>query len=84
MLTVELPKEVERKLTERAARTGRPVESVALELIERGIAGDRSLDEILMPFREQVAASGLSDADLEAMFEEARDEVHAEKSGPPR
>ncbi len=80
MLTIDLPEETERKLAEKAARTGKPVELVARELIENGINGQRTLDEILAPFRADVAASGLTDDELDRLFDEARNEVQAARS----
>src|SRR4051812_4575597 len=72
-ITIHLSPEVERQLRERAARVGRDVETVAHDLLQRGISTEPTLDEILAPFRRQVAASGLSDAELDAFFEDARD-----------
>src|SRR5207237_47754 len=52
---------------------------------ETATSGGQSVapvDELLKRFREQVTASGLSDAELNALFEEARNEVHVENLGP--
>jgi len=38
-----------------------------------------SLDEILGPFRKQVAESGITDDELDTFFEEPRDEVWRER-----
>lgn len=80
-ITVSLSPEIERKLVERAARSGQDVESVARTLIERGVNGEPTLDEILAPFRRQVVESGLSGDELTALFEEAREEAYREKKG---
>src|SRR5712691_7590441 len=74
-ITLTMPPETQRKLVERAARAGQNVESLACELIERSLNDEPTLDEILAPFRRQVAASGLSESELTALFEESRDEV---------
>lgn len=74
-ITIQLPPEIERLVTARAAERGQDVKVVVSELIERGIRTDRSLDEILAPFRAQVDASGLTGAELDSLFEEARKEV---------
>src|ERR1035441_6190346 len=37
--------------------------------------GPRTLDEILLPFRKQVAQSGMSDAELDQFYEGLRDEA---------
>jgi hypothetical protein len=80
-LTVTLPPEMERKLLERAAQTGREVTVVAQELIERGLTASPSIDEILAPFRREVAASGITDEELDALFQEAREEAWQEQQG---
>jgi hypothetical protein len=78
-LTITLTPETERKLTEQARRSGRDVAVLARELIERGLAAGPTIDEILAPFRRQVADSGLSDDQLDALFQEEREEVWREK-----
>ena len=83
-ITVNLLDEVGRKLTTRALRAGRPVESIAEELIAQGVDAGPTLDAILAPFRQQVAASGLTDPELDALFDEARVEAHRDRQGPTR
>jgi len=83
-ITLDLPAETERRLRERAAETGRDVAAVARELIERGIQAGPTLDEILAPFRAQVAASGMTDAELDEYFGGLRDEAWREKDGNGR
>ena len=80
-ITIILPTETERKLAERAERSGQDVETLARQLIERGVTAEAPLDEILAPFRRQVAESGMSDEDLAGLFEEARTEAHRERQG---
>ena len=74
-ITVDLSATTERKLRERAAQVGQDVTALARELIERGVESKVSLDEILAPFRRQVAESGMTDDELAALFEEARNEA---------
>jgi plasmid stability protein len=76
-LTLNLSAELERQLRARAAQCGKDVETVARELIEQGISARSTLDTILAPFRNQFAASGISEDGLTALFEEAREEVHS-------
>jgi plasmid stability protein len=83
-ITVELPEDTERQLRERAARTGRDVPTLVRELIERSMKAEPTIDEILAPFRRQVAESGMTDDELNAFFEEARDEVWRERQGGGR
>jgi len=70
---------MERLLAEQAALRGLSVESYAADLIRKGISGGRSFDEILAPFREQVASSEIQDAELDGLFESARNEVYDAK-----
>jgi hypothetical protein len=80
-LTVTLTPETEQKLRERATQTGREITALAEELIERGLAASPTIDEILAPFRREVAASGITDEELDALFQEAREEVWQKKRG---
>jgi hypothetical protein len=41
-----------------------------------------SISEILAPFREQVATSGLGDEELGRLFSQAREEAYRERSEP--
>ena len=45
------------------------------------VIGSRSFAEILAPFREQIAGMQITDAELENVFENARNEVHAANQG---
>ena len=51
--------------------------------VERLIAADllavRTFDEILAPIRKTFQESGVSEVDLDALFEEAREEVYQER-----
>ena len=78
-MTLTMSPETQRKLVERATRAGQDVETVACELIERSLNSEPTLDDILAPFRRQVAVSGLSESELTAVFEESRDEVDRDK-----
>jgi plasmid stability protein len=80
-ITLILPPETERKLQERAAHSGRDVSAPARDLIERGLKSEPTIDEILAPFRAEVTASGIADAELDTLFDEARNEVWRERHG---
>jgi hypothetical protein len=80
-LTIQLTPEVERLVAARAAERGQDVQAVVSELIERGIRSEPTIEEILAPFREQVAESGMTESELDDLFEEARNEVHQERTG---
>jgi len=79
VLSISIPEGIERLLAEQAALRGLSVESYAADLIRKGISGGRSFDEILAPFREQVASSEIQDAELDGLFESARNEVYDDK-----
>lgn len=83
-ITIKLSEPVERKLAERAARDGKTVEDVAQELIERGMAEPRTFAEIFAPIRKEFAESGMTEAELDALIEEAREEVWREQQGGRR
>jgi len=79
VLSISIPDGMERLLAEQATLRGLSVESYAADLIRKGISGGRSFDEILAPFREQVASSEIQDAELDGLFESARNEVYDAK-----
>ncbi len=79
MITISLSPETESKLQERAAAAGQDVRQYAARLLEEAIVAP-SVEELLAPFRQQVAESGMSDTELDSMFEELRDEVWKEKT----
>ena len=79
-ITIDLTPDQERKLSERAARTGQDLAAYVHRLIERDI---KDVDDALAPFRRQVADSCISDSELASFFESVRDEVWREKHGLP-
>ena len=82
-ITIRLSADEERRLAERAARSGRDLTGYVQLLIERDIQAPVGADRALAPFRRQVEESGLSDDDLGDFFEEVRDEVWREKHPRP-
>lgn len=80
-LAIFLTPEQQRKLAERAARSGQDVASYVVRLIERDIRSTSDVGEALTPFRRQIEESGMSDEDLDAFFEDVREEVWHEKHG---
>ena len=48
-------------------------------LVSRDLAGPRTFDEILGGFREEVAANGITDPELDQLFESARQDSLAER-----
>ncbi len=80
---IQLSPEQERQLTERASLSGEEVAEYIHRIIERHIKAPAVLEAILAPVRDQFAASGMSEEELDALVEETRDEMWREKN-PPR
>lgn len=77
-MRLRLTQQAKDKLAEQAARSGRPLDEVASELLEQAVARP-SVDELLAPFRKQVAESGMSDEELDDFHRRLLQEVRAEK-----
>ena len=59
----------------RAKAAGKPVEEVTIALIAEGLQPQQpklTFDEILAPFRQEVAESGIKDEELDTLFLQAR------------
>jgi len=76
-LVIELPREFEQALRDRAARAGQQPEDLARQLLESGLATP-NLDEDLARFRKAVLDSGETKEQTAAFFQSAVDEVRAE------
>ncbi len=64
-LTVHLSDRASESLSQRAAKTGQDIASLAASLLEQAMARP-SVDEALAPFRKQIADSGMTDDQLDA------------------
>ena len=73
-LSISLSREAEARLRERAAASGEPVDVYATRVLEAAVTAP-TLDELLAPVRKQVEDSAMSDAQLDGLLEEVRDEV---------
>ena len=87
-ITVTLPPETEKQLRERAAQSGQSAEGLALKFIEQalGVNGgvptggpSTTFDEILAPVRKGWEDSGLADDQVDQLFDDALQNVRAEK-----
>ena len=78
-ITIRIRPEVQEKLQQRAFDSGQDVEAYAERLIEKALSGPPSIDELLAPVRKQFAESGMTEEELDALIEEAREEVWQEK-----
>ena len=77
-ITIELSETSEKRLAERAARYGRTPEDFAAKVLNRELDA-RSLDEVLAPFRQEVAESGMTEEEFGDFIQEIRDEIWEEK-----
>ena len=72
--TITLPPDLEEKLAGRAAATGKDIEGLALEALER-FAELPTIREVFADVREQIEESGITDEALEAKIDDAIREV---------
>jgi hypothetical protein len=70
-MKLRLSKAASEKLAQRASQTGVDIATIASDLIEDAVTRP-TVDEVLAPFRKQVAESGMSDDQLDAFFSEVR------------
>jgi hypothetical protein len=67
------------KLRQQATARGQDVADFVRQIVKREIQTRASFDAVLAPLREQVEASGIGDAELDALLQQAREEVWQEK-----
>jgi hypothetical protein len=79
-VTIDLPPHTEKKLRENAAREGQSLESFLVSIAERPVSPPDavSFERLTTPIADAVAASGMSDRQVEELLEEVVDEVSAE------
>jgi hypothetical protein len=86
-VSLEMPADIERRLREKARNSGQTLEAYLQQLVARhALAGaetaspaPKSFDEILAPVREGFAECGMTEDELNELFEEARDEAWQER-----
>lgn len=76
---VPIPDDLIPRLEQKARSAGLDGEQYVRALVSRDLAGPRTFDEILGGFREEVAASGVSESELDQLFESARQDSLAER-----
>jgi hypothetical protein len=79
-MSISLSPRAEAKLKERAAAEGKDPVAYVTQLVEEAVTKP-SLDEILAPFRKEVAESGMSDEKLDQFYEGLREEAWQERQG---
>ncbi|MBI3684521.1 MAG: hypothetical protein HY235_29460 [Acidobacteria bacterium] len=79
--TIEIPvsDDLLRLLDEKARRSGLKREDYVSALLSKDLAAPPTLAQVLKPFREQVAASGVTDDELGQLFTNAREDAHGER-----
>jgi hypothetical protein len=77
-LTLNLAERDAQRLAEKAQAAGVDVQTY-VERIVRAAASGPTLDEVLRPVRDAFHASGMSDAELGELLEEAKHEMRCER-----
>lgn len=76
-LTITVTEDSKLALEQRARERGfTDISRYVERLIETDLLAARSFDEILSPIRKRFQESGLSEAEMDVLFEEAREEVY--------
>ena len=83
-IEVPIPDDLITRLDQKARSAGLDREQYVRALVSRELAGPRSFDEILGGFRGEVTASGISDSELDQLFDSARQDSLAEHKNPHR
>lgn len=80
VLTIDgLTTDTLRVIDERAILTGKSREEYVVSVLERDAKMPLSLRELYAPVREQIAESGISEDELDALIEAAREESWRER-----
>lgn len=74
-----LPKGTTDAITELSRSKGKSAEEYLRTLIEAEILSQLTLAEILAPIRDGFRKSGMTEEQLDALLEEAREKVHQEE-----
>lgn len=75
-----LPPSVIEAVENRAKEIGTTPENYIKYLIEEDLASTLSMRVLFAPVREQIRESGISEAELDELLEEAREDVYREKN----
>ena len=84
---LEIEPDVELTATEQAKEDGLPLAEYAGSVFKAAILkrqnikllSEKSFDEVLKPFRDEVEASGITDDELDDLFLSARREIRSER-----
>ncbi|HEY7337814.1 MAG TPA: hypothetical protein VH639_23170 [Bryobacteraceae bacterium] len=78
-IEVSIPGELLKQIDRRAQNAGVDREEYIRAVLAKDVKSGPSLSEILAPFRAEVAASGITDEELQSLFARARDESYRER-----
>ncbi|HEY3135316.1 MAG TPA: hypothetical protein VGL29_04635 [Blastocatellia bacterium] len=78
-VTISIPPEMQDKLEQRAIESGQDVTEYIEKLIEKDLTGLVSLRDLYAPVRRQIQQSGISEDELDALIEKAREEAYQER-----
>ena len=78
-LHLDLNPELEATLRERAAAAGKDPKTFVLEAVLEKLQGPRTFADILAPVHRQVLESGMSDEEINSVFQEALRESRRER-----
>jgi len=78
-IQIPLPEELLRLVDEKAHSTGLELDAYIRAVLSREVTREASISEILAPFADQVANSGISDEELNRLFSETREESYRER-----
>ena len=73
-----LPRGTKEAIEELSRSKGKSAEDYLRMLIEAEVLSERSFSEILAPIRQSFRESGMTEEQLDALFEDAREKVHQE------
>ncbi len=78
-IEVPIPDELLRLIDQRARRAGIERQEYIRAVLSRDVASGPSMSDVLAPLRKEVAASGMSDEEIEELFARARQDSQSEK-----
>ncbi len=74
-----LPPGTKKAIEQLSQSKGKSAEEYLRMLIEAEVLSEQTFSEILAPIRQSFRESGMSEQQLDALFEDALDKVHREK-----
>jgi len=81
-ITIDLSVEQQWRLAAKAAQAGHELSAYVHQLIDRDLEAE-NLDAILAPVRRNFEQSSMTDEELTALVEEAREDIWRETHGKP-